>query len=690
MSSGTSVPDEGAEAEPVSLPPALGREIQPSLDVSAFEPPRPEENAVAPTSEPQLSQEMSSGSLKPTSDQPSDELEWHDELRVEEYPGLATPDNEWVSVSTGSDFVCGLSRRGSDSTDAYTDVIGRRVECWGGVAFAQWHDGEDEVVTISAGKYHLCGLRKNGNLSCWGNDFYNRLQVPNGVFTSVAAGASHSCAIRLSGELECWGYRRGGRLNAPGGEFESVSVAKHGNHSCGVMVTGTVGCWGDNSFGQSDAPIGSFRSVSTGGDYACGLRRDGTAECWGKGYRKMDDISRVPSGSFVQVAASAFDACGLRANGNVECWGYDSPTFRLVRRTSDISGSDVSQQLVLGDDQRIMLLKGTAYIAISNGRFYMCGLRRDHVIECWAHHAGVGPDGSSLLLSPKDYIRGNEASGKWAHVSTGWRHSCGLRLDQRVECWGDAPFEGPALLKGKYDAVSVGKAIMCGLRNDNSVHCEGEMRSCELGSESRIECSDRLGPIGAPGGEFVGVSAGGYHACGLRWNGRAECWGANGNGQADAPDGRFIALSAGEFHTCGLRIDATIGCWGNSVFGMLQVPIGRFSQLSVGARHGCGLRHDGIADCWGDIWDEPGGNWYWDWGSSKAGAQEFTAISSGNGMTCGLLRDGTISCSNIAFNRVDGEFTVVAVGTTEVCGLFVDGILECWGSNYSGQIEDMP
>ena len=46
--------------------------------------------------------------------------------------------------------------------------------------------------------------------------------------------------------------------------------------------------------------------------------------------------------------------------------------------------------------------------------------------------------------------------------------------------------------------------------------------------------------------QYVTVSAGGHHACGILEGGQAACWGDNDYGQASPPDGKFIAIGAGE------------------------------------------------------------------------------------------------------------------------------------------------
>jgi alpha-tubulin suppressor-like RCC1 family protein len=82
---------------------------------------------------------------------------------------------------------------------------------------------------------------------------------------------------------------------------------------------------------------------------------------------------------------------------------------------------------------------------------------------------------------------------------------------------------------------------------------------------------------------FLGVSAGGDHACGVNGSGQAYCWGANGIGQLGSPTGgadrpspttvagglAFKAVHAGLAHTCGVTVDGRAFCWGNNLQGQL-------------------------------------------------------------------------------------------------------------------------
>ena len=92
----------------------------------------------------------------------------------------------------------------------------------------------------------------------------------------------------------------------------------------------------------------------------------------------------------------------------------------------------------------------------------------------------------------------------------------------------------------------------CGLRTDNTITCWGD-NIAETGRRARRRASKPS-------------AAGGVHSCGLRTDNTITCWGGNHwAGQTDAPAGSLQShhrrnLSYG----CGLRTDNTITCWGNN------------------------------------------------------------------------------------------------------------------------------
>jgi len=80
-----------------------------------------------------------------------------------------------------------------------------------------------------------------------------------------------------------------------------------------------------------------------------------------------------------------------------------------------------------------------------------------------------------------------EVPGLFVEVSAGSRHTCGLRADAAVVCWGDK-------------------------------------------SEGQLD---------APPGRYRSVSAGAYFTCALREDAAVACWGDNSHGQSDPPAGRY-------------------------------------------------------------------------------------------------------------------------------------------------------
>ena len=102
-------------------------------------------------------------------------------------------------------------------------------------------------------------------------------------------------------------------------------------------------------------------------------------------------------------------------------------------------------------------------------------------------------------------------------------HTCWLKDDGSVFCWGDNTFGQTTVPAGTYKQVSVGWDFSCGLKSDGNILCWGD---------------DYEGVITyVPAGTFTQVSAGAYHACGLRTNGSIACWGFDDQGQTYAPTG---------------------------------------------------------------------------------------------------------------------------------------------------------
>ena len=100
-------------------------------------------------------------------------------------------------------------------------------------------------------------------------------------------------------------------------------------------------------------------------------------------------------------------------------------------------------------------------------------------------------------------------------------------------------------------------------------------------------------------GDWIAVSAGGDHTCGIRADGAVDCWGDDSVGQASPPPGRFTAVTTGYSFSCGIRSDGTVACWGWNGDDQATPPPGEFVSISTGFGHSCGVRTNGEVACWG-------------------------------------------------------------------------------------------
>ncbi len=188
--------------------------------------------------------------------------------------------------------------------------------------------------------------------------------------------------------------------------------------------------------------------------------------------------------------------------------------------------------------------------------------------------------------------------------------------------------------------------------------------------------------------EIVGLAVGDGHACAVRADGRAVCWGEGGQGQIGdgAREDRTtpstvsglvgaVEIAAGGGHTCARTQAGRLRCWGSRTVGQLgdglplvgapaefgltpaDVPsISAASQVAAGDAHTCARVAGGAVRCFG-INDT------------------------------GELGDGELERSSVArpVAGITGA-TQIALGASHGCARLGDGAVECWGSNEHSQL----
>ena len=179
------------------------------------------------------------------------------------------------------------------------------------------------------------------------------------------------------------------------------------------------------------------------------------------------------------------------------------------------------------------------------------------------------------------------------------------------------------------------------------------------------------------GGDFVAVSAGGYHSLALHANGSIAGWGSNSYGQASPPAGTgYTAVAAGWWHSLALRGDGSIAAWGDNTYGQATPPSGTgFVAIAAGGTHSLALRADGSIAGWGSDLDGQ---------ASPPAGTGYTAISAGGYHSLALRGDGSIAAWG---NNFQGQATppagtgyvAISAGEHHSLALRGDGGIAGWG-----------
>ena len=310
------------------------------------------------------------------------------------------------------------------------------------------------------------------------------------------------------------------------------------------------------------------------------------------------------------------------------------------------------------------------------------------------------------------------ASARFTVVSVSEGHSCALRADGTVACWGDNYYGQTDAPDGHFTSIASGSRHSCGLRTDGTLSCWGDhdatlnntgqltavaisdANSCVLVTNGEILCwstEENWHPNPVPAGPFTALTVGGTHSCALRTGGNIACWGyrvrfASGDVvetmdvgrsvEADVPSGQFTAVASGDAHSCGLRTGESVTCWGRNDQGQTDALRGQFTAISGSGNSSCGLRADGTIACWGYVaqFDPPTGH--------------FVALSIASRHACALGADRSVDCwganDHGQTNVPDGEFTAVSVARNRSCGLRSDGTVACWGYDLRRRLQPDP
>ena len=303
------------------------------------------------------------------------------------------------------------------------------------------------------------------------------------------------------------------------------------------------------------------------------------------------------------------------------------------------------------------------------------------------------PESPEIPGSPMEFF------GEANSISSGSVHTCALREDKTVWCWGSGVFGQlgagyglgkssltPTQVSGITTAsqISAQSLHTCAVLENQTIWCWGSGGNGELGNGSRVDILNTptqvLGITTA-----TSVSVGRFHTCAVLEDKTIWCWGDGENGKLgngvdyDFNEGSLtpvkvlgvttaISVSAGAFHTCTVLEDRTVWCWGSGFFGGLgngvdydfsegsltPVKVSGITtalQVSVEVLHTCAVLGDQTVWCWGSGLFGRLGNgidYDIDGGSSTpvkvSGITTALQVSVALGQTCAVLEDKTVWC----------------------------------------------
>jgi alpha-tubulin suppressor-like RCC1 family protein len=213
------------------------------------------------------------------------------------------------------------------------------------------------------------------------------------------------------------------------------------------------------------------------------------------------------------------------------------------------------------------------------------------------------------------------------------------------------------------------------------------------------------------GGANTGLAGGAERACAIK-SGVLWCWGDDRELTEIEGLGGVTTVTASDREICALEDSGEIACF-ESIGDVPQIlsSTHAFSALSGKYAHHCAITRRSELYCWGENEEGQLGqdDLYPGTGSSiplRVGQNaDWTALSAGQGHTCGIRAPGTMWCwgrnsddhlgqgsgSPIQIRRPvqvgrETDWTAVDVSQEHSCGLRDGGELWCWGNNEFGAL----
>jgi alpha-tubulin suppressor-like RCC1 family protein len=355
----------------------------------------------------------------------------------------------------------------------------------------------------------------------------------------------------------------------------------------------------------------------------------------------------------------------------------------------DLCGSCAPEQLCAVDQCTSAL----GVLSLDAHLTHTCAVR-DARAYCWGNN-----DEGQLGVGDQDNRDAPARIGldnDWLSLSTGERHTCGLRAPGILYCWGQnhvgqlglgdtEPRLSPERASGNalWRAVECGGNSCCAIDQSDSLHCWGDNREGKVGQPEPTG-PDAVVPTRVDESNWRKLTVGQGHVCAIRDSGELYCWGRNSTVELGiGPDpiqvrgpirvgtwNDWTDVTSSQHSTCAIRLQKLF-CWGLDTHHELggavideRVAMPRlvgsdadWASVHAGWFHTCARKLDGSLYCWGRAIEGQLGQ-----GGGETPIQMATRVEGAPG------------------------FTTAALGSFHSCAVTTEGALQCWGENDTGQL----
>ncbi len=313
----------------------------------------------------------------------------------------------------------------------------------------------NDPVELSAGRDHVCAIKRDGSIWCWGANTWGQLGVntalainsapvqitslPDFRAVKISQGLQAGCAQSDLGAFACWrGNDQSEAVEVTGDGVPDITEFELGNLGDNLALLGPNHAMKLFSFDLStqtvtmtNAATGTGLAVSTSGGHRCVVLADNSMKCWGSnsygqvgngsgGAGQTVSAPTAVAGSFQAVGTGEEHTCALTTTGDVECWGRNrigsSGTSNSVHGSPTTMVTGVAEALFVGRSHNAVLEQGGTLVMFGDNDQSQCVPSGGDQIT---------PVGAPLSTSDKP-----------VSAALGSQFTCALLESGLVKCWG--------------------------------------------------------------------------------------------------------------------------------------------------------------------------------------------------------------------------------------------------------------